>query len=812
MEAAITPTPHTATTTVARSFTIAVSLEVILYIGIVFIGLGLRLVALGDTPLSGAEAHEALAALRHTDHRINGEPIVANYPLMQATNQVVFFLFNSTTFAARFPTALVGTLLVALPWLWRPFIGRVPALALAILLATSPVTLTAARTMSGITWTMAIVFIGGWCVYRFIETRQAGFSVGATMSAVALLLLTEPTGLITFIGVGSGLALGLFLTTDDEKPSNIRKLFRETFTQWSWGEGIIASFGLVVLVGTVFFTSGASLTSVGNTLAQFAEGFSKRIDGKPSAFGLWVALRYDLGIVLFGILGMFFALSEGKFRDHFFAGWFMWSLLVTPLYAGVTADAALWLTVPGAGLTALLIEKLFKNPQRGYWRIPAWAIPLHAAATSALLVAIATNGALIARIVQEEAVDNNVTAKDIKIPYGFPVTDLNGIVIGPTKEARIGTLSTFTPTLQFVTRMYETDIYRDIETPERPRPFVVQLKRLDENIQPMLVVLAPNGETIAGPFVYPENSANGIVQKIQFPRFQTEQELSSYSFVVCQQRIPDEKSVRAGRESGIEPHLECEDGTQPFERGQFFIILFEEDVRDGIMGTAFADIELVTTPLQVTWKLLRYNTNPFSLPIIPFLMIIIVITFFLVGSVWGSRAAWRGIGLGFMLYFVVYGVGLGWQASYTYADDARELWQVEPTPRSHENLVETLREISLHNYGEPYALEIMIQGDDDTALAWALHDFHDITYTRYLPIDARPEVVIAPLSARPDLADEYVGQDFVRSTAWDYGSLEWTDFISWLTWRETRYKPVTDERIVLWIRKDIYKIERVPEN
>jgi hypothetical protein len=190
-----------------------------------------------------------------------------------------------------------------------------------------------------------------------------------------------------------------------------------------------------------------------------------------------------------------------------------------------------------------------------------------------------------------------------------------------------------------------------------------------------------------------------------------------------------------------------------------------------------------------------------------------MIVFFLVGSIWGSRTAWRGVGFGFLIYFMGYGIGLGWQASHVYSGEARELWQTDPVPATqYEALVETLKTMSLQGDGEPYSIEILVQGEDDTALAWLLHDFDNVTFARRLPLDAKAEAVIVPANVRPELAADYVGQDFIFDYRWSYSSLNWTDFGAWLIWRESRYEPVVSQQMMLWIRKDIYGVEEIPAN
>lgn len=759
-----------------------ITLEALLYGALVLVAATLRFLRLGDNTLDARQAHEALAALRQVDAGVAGDPLTAFYPLMATFNQIIFFFFNPNNFSARFATALVGVLLVLAPLLWRPFIGRVAALSLAALLATSTVTLAASRSMSGVLWTQLMVMVAGWCVYQFIRTRQKEYSILATVCAAAIVLLTEPTGIITLAGVLLGLTLALVTTPKGAVPDSnfsARAVASRLWREWAFLEGILAATLVVLLIGTAFFASPDGLTAIGNVMKQFFKGFESNTAGKPPAYALLVALRYDLGLIFLGLIGLYFALAEGKFIDRFFGGWFMWGLLVSPLYPQATPDMALWVVFPAAGLSALLTARMLRSAEIGYWIVPGWAVPVHALANIVMIVAFVTNGAALAHMLHEEAKPSYI--KELKMPGVPSVHPL-------AREARVGTFDANTRVNTFILRVpnpAESRKYIAARDPATglPVPIVIQVRRIDDNITPVLTVKTQTGEVLFGPFLYPQNEDRGIVQKIQFSGF------GAYYLEVAQ------------------------DDSQPLQRGQFAVLAFDAEVEtQGIVGSLGQGFSLDITRFEVVAKLMRHNSPVAwsAFPVLIFTPLLLLILFFLAGSLWGSRAAWRGLGLGVLGYFMVYSIGLGWQTTTLYADDPRELWQVDAVPVSYETLVETLRQMSLQDNGEPYAIEGVVQGEDDTVLAWALRDFKNISFIRVLSNAVDVPAVIAPLTPEPPaLGADYVGQDFALGLAWSYSDLNWMDFFSWLAWRDTRFEPIPDERIVLWIRKDVYGVEQV---
>jgi len=185
------------------------------------------------------------------------------------------------------------------------------------------------------------------------------------------------------------------------------------------------------------------------------------------------------------------------------------------------------------------------------------------------------------------------------------------------------------------------------------------------------------------------------------------------------------------------------------------------------------------------------------------------ITFFLVGSIWGQRSAWHGLGIGLFMFLGVYSFSTGWQASYTFFDDPRELWRAAPASQNLNLLYQTMRTASLRATGEPYAMEITVVLDsgqgDDTPLAWALHRFKNIRFANGISTALNsPAIIAARTSDKPQFGAAYVGQAFGLSSTWDRGSLSYWDFIPWLYDRVTRTAPVNSDFVVAWVRADVY--------
>jgi hypothetical protein len=186
-----------------------------------------------------------------------------------------------------------------------------------------------------------------------------------------------------------------------------------------------------------------------------------------------------------------------------------------------------------------------------------------------------------------------------------------------------------------------------------------------------------------------------------------------------------------------------------------------------------------------------------------------IITFFLVGSLWGARAAWHGLGIGVLAFLLMYNFNAGWSAAITRADDPRELWHIRPASRNLALLESTLRTASLRATGQPYAVQMVVQlmpgMADDSPLAWTLRHFTRVTFVDALSAAVSAPVVIGPAEDdSPSLGASYVGQRFATYFDWDSSTMSYWDFVPWLYDRQTRVPAVAAGHVVVWVRTDVY--------
>ncbi len=168
-----------------------------LYLVILLVAFGLRFINLGVAPLLPLEAAQAWPAwLAATGTQVAGSPAAAS-ALLYGLQSLLFFVTGANEVLARLLPALIGTVLVLLPWWWRDWLGRGGALAVALLLALDPWLVALGRTADAVGLTIFLGLLVLTALWRWQRGGSSGRdrSVGwerALAVGVGLLLVSGP--------------------------------------------------------------------------------------------------------------------------------------------------------------------------------------------------------------------------------------------------------------------------------------------------------------------------------------------------------------------------------------------------------------------------------------------------------------------------------------------------------------------------------------------------------------------------------------------------------------------------------------------
>jgi hypothetical protein len=202
------------------------------------------------------------------------------------------------------------------------------------------------------------------------------------------------------------------------------------------------------------------------------------------------------------------------------------------------------------------------------------------------------------------------------------------------------------------------------------------------------------------------------------------------------------------------------------------------------------------------------NVDATSLVLMLIPLIFTVITYFMVASLWNDRTALQGIGLGLLVFTIVSSLGSGWRIVVEAADKPAELWHTEAYSPNLFLLRETLLELGLRESGGFMEVGVTALVPPNSTLAWQLRDFQNAQFIADMQDAMTQPIVLLSASddpeAQPDLGGSYVGQDFIVSREWSADTMLPTDFPALWSQRRVRVNETVTNRVVLWLRLDIY--------
>lgn len=326
-----------------------VSIETLAYAAIGLLAALLRLVNLSAAPLTVSEASQALAAFQ-------GAPLpVGGSPLLYAINQLVFGLSGASLgdAGARIGAALLGTLLVLLPWLYRKPLGRFGALAASLALAISPTVVFASRLIDGqlIATTFALAALG--CGLRYGESRRARDLNGAAIT-IGLALTSGPgvMTLLIMIGLGSISAYRWLMSDEDRAVlHNLRQAVGVLRRALVWG-GVT-----ILLVTSTLLLNPGGLRGVPEVLSGWLAAWRA-----PDAIGplqlFQVLLVYEPLIVWVGLAGLIASLRRVNATLTVLGVWSIGALLIALAQPGRQVTDLTLMLIPLALLAGLAVQRL----------------------------------------------------------------------------------------------------------------------------------------------------------------------------------------------------------------------------------------------------------------------------------------------------------------------------------------------------------------------------------------------------------------------------------------------------------------------
>jgi uncharacterized protein (TIGR03663 family) len=291
--------------------------------------LAVRLIGLADRPFHHDESQDAYFSwLLFTEGDYEYQPILHG-PLRFYLTSAMYVLFGDSDFTARLAPALMGTLMVPLPYLLRDQIGRVAAFAAAVALAFGPSYLYYSRFAREDIYIACITLALLTVTFRFLD-RPRAHQPALIGALLALSFATKESTFITVFVAGTFFVAALALQARRHglrAAPLVRTVAAVGWEAWAWG---LASFALVFTVlFTVFLTNPPGLwdgiyEGLAYWLAQHGPGRGE----KEWYFYIVVLLAEEWPALLLGAIGAVAALRRPTLLKAFLIWDFLLSLAV----------------------------------------------------------------------------------------------------------------------------------------------------------------------------------------------------------------------------------------------------------------------------------------------------------------------------------------------------------------------------------------------------------------------------------------------------------------------------------------------------
>lgn len=308
----------------------------------------LRVLRLGDLPLSDREAAVALQAWQAAQGM---HPVLAAQAGYVTLTTALFYLFGSNEFVARLVSALAGSLLVLVPWILR---GRLPGrsgLYLAFIFALEPGLLALSRTAGG---TMMAVSFTLLAIALWLTRRPVW-----TGTFAGLALLSGPALVPGLVGLGLAALMNGGRFWDADAPTE-RDLRGDAF------RAALVAAGVFIFAGSMLFLLprglGAAFSAVPAYLSGWVTAPQVPVQRVLAAFVVYQGFG-----IIFGLVGLVYGISA---RSRLAAGlgfWLLSALTLALVYPSRQVADLAWALIPLWTLAALGLDRTLDFSRENLW-------------------------------------------------------------------------------------------------------------------------------------------------------------------------------------------------------------------------------------------------------------------------------------------------------------------------------------------------------------------------------------------------------------------------------------------------------------
>ncbi|UCE17520.1 MAG: TIGR03663 family protein [Gemmatimonadota bacterium] len=267
------------------------------------------------------------------------DPTMHHGPFLSYLGLVPFYLLGINTFSLRFFPALCnsGLLLLLIPL--RRRIGEAGVVAAGIVLALSPINVYYSREIIHESYFIFFTLTAIVFASRYLENRKLWLVIGFGAS-LAFLWTIKETLIITLAAWTAALTgtviIGIFSVDGGMRKARLRETLASI---WAEARGLrsvlIFCFFLILAIGVLlyssFFTNWHGVDGFFSGVRIWAsQGIAGQGHQKPFFYYLELMIRFELPVLLFGLVGMYYSFRRSTRFSIFIS---LWALFIFGAYS-----------------------------------------------------------------------------------------------------------------------------------------------------------------------------------------------------------------------------------------------------------------------------------------------------------------------------------------------------------------------------------------------------------------------------------------------------------------------------------------------
>jgi uncharacterized protein (TIGR03663 family) len=357
--------------------------ELLAYALLVIVAIALRFYELGDRPFHHDESQDAYFSwIFYKNGDYVYQPLLHG-PLRFYLTAGMYELFGASNFTARLAPALMGIVMVPLPYLLRDQIGRVAAFTSAVLLAVGPSFLYFSRFAREDIYFASITLMLLVAVFRFLHEprRRHPAIIGALL---ALSFATKETTFITVFVAGTFFLVVLATRHRQLLLGPVRSVGLD-----AWGWGVAAFIGIFTVLFTTFLTHPGGLwDGIYTGLKYWLSQHEVRRGGESDVFYAVVLAGIEWPALVLGTVGAVVSFRRPSLLKMFL----VWDFVVSFAVYSWAGEKFAWLVLhpllPLLLLAGIGVQAIWDSRRHWYgWvGIAATAVAFAYVAYSSFLV------------------------------------------------------------------------------------------------------------------------------------------------------------------------------------------------------------------------------------------------------------------------------------------------------------------------------------------------------------------------------------------------------------------------------------------